>query len=209
MQIQDKADKRIKRLSLTAVGREKVAELVDIHNKWLCDIMTCLSVEEQKQFENYCERLLAAAPLVLFSPMNGEVLPLENVEDEVFSGGILGDGIAVEPTEGKLFAPCDGTVENVADTGHAVGITSDSGCEILLHIGIDTVKLNGKYFDIKIKEGQKVSKGDLLIEFDIEKIKEAGYKTTSPVIILNSDDYKIIKTDISTIASNDKILEIE
>ncbi len=162
-----------------------------------------------KEIEDESDRK-SAEPLTLYSHMNGSLLQLEDTEDPVFSDGILGDGIAIEPTEGKLFAPCDGTVENVADTGHAVNITSDSGCEILLHIGIDTVKLNGKYFDVKIKDGQKVQKGDLLVEFDIDKIKEAGYKTASPIIILNSDDYsKITKTDALKITSDNKILEIE
>ena len=152
----------------------------------------------------------ATAPLVLYSPMSGKLLRLEDVEDEVFSGGVLGDGIAVEPTEGKLFAPCDGTVEDAADTGHAVSMISDSGCEILLHIGIDTVKLSGKFFDVKIKSGQKVRKGDLLIEFDADKIREAGYKITSPIVILNSDDYgRIAKAGGAEIAAGEKILEIE
>ena len=155
-------------------------------------------------------RSFMPATQILYSPMNGEVLPLEKVEDEVFATGVLGDGIAVEPTEGKLFAPCSGTVENVAETGHAVSLRSDNGCEILLHIGIDTVKLNGKYFDVKIKDGQKVRKGDLLVVFDPDKIKDAGYQTTSPMTVLNSDHYrKVTKSDAAKITAGEKILEIE
>ena len=152
----------------------------------------------------------ASEPFALYAHMNGKVVPLEQVEDEVFSGGVLGDGIAVEPTDGKLFAPCDGTVENVAETGHAVSMTTEGGCEILLHIGIDTVKLNGQFFDIKAQDGQQVRKGDLLVVFDTKKIKEAGYKLTSPMIVLNTDDYgKITKTDAAEITAGEKILEVE
>lgn len=151
-----------------------------------------------------------AKPILLYSHMNGTLVKIDDVEDEVFSTRVLGDGIAVEPNEGKLFAPCDATVENVADTFHAVSLSTENGCEILLHIGIDTVKLNGKYFTVKVKDGQKVQKGDLLVEFDIDKIKEEGFKTTTPIIILNTDDYsKISKVDVSDISVGDKILEIK
>lgn len=127
--------------------------------------------------------------IILYSHLSGEVIPIERVEDEVFSQKILGRGIAVEPTEGKLYAPCDGVIESVFDTRHAVSITADSGAEILLHIGIDTVKLEGKYFEAHTKNGQRVKKGDLLISFDMEKIRGEGFKLTTPMIICNSEDY--------------------
>ena len=127
--------------------------------------------------------------IILYSHLKGKVIPLEKVEDEVFSQKILGEGIAVEPSEGKLYAPCDGVIESVFDTRHAVSITSDSGAEILLHIGIDTVKLEGRYFKSHIENGQRVKKGDLLISFDMEKIRGDGFKLTTPMIICNFGDY--------------------
>ncbi len=125
----------------------------------------------------------------LYSPLNGEVIAIENVEDEAFSSKALGNGVAVIPTEGKLYAPCDGTIATLFPTGHALGILSDDGAEILIHIGMDTVQLEGKYFTIKTKNEKYVKKGELLIEFDIEKIKEAGYDITTPIVITNSTDY--------------------
>lgn len=146
----------------------------------------------------------------LYSHLSGTIVKLEDVEDEVFSAKILGDGIAVEPSEGKLYAPCDGKVDMIFDTKHAVNLVSDSGCEILLHIGIDTVKLNGEFFETHVSDGQQIKKGDLLITFDIDGIKNAGYKTTTPMIICNTDDYNSI-TPIAngSISAGDKILEIK
>lgn len=126
---------------------------------------------------------------VLCAHMSGEAVPLENTGDEVFSGKILGDGIAVEPSEGRLYAPCDGTVVSVADTLHAVNIVSNNGCELLLHIGIDTVKLNGRGFNAHVKNGDTVKKGELLISFELELLKTEGYNTVTPMIICNTDDY--------------------
>ena len=95
----------------------------------------------------------------------------------------------MEPCEGRLYSPCDGKIDSVFDTKHAINIVSEDGAEILLHIGIDTVKLEGKYFEAHVSDGQRVKKGDLLITFDMDKIKEAGYKLTTPMIICNADDY--------------------
>lgn len=145
----------------------------------------------------------------LYSHLNGTVVKLENVEDEAFSSKALGDGIAVEPTEGKLYAPCDGKVDMVFDAKHAISIISKSGCEILLHIGIDTVKLGGKFFEAYVSDEQEIKKGDLLISFNIDEIRKAGYKTTTPMIICNSDDYGSIKSVASgRISAGDKIIEI-
>ena len=146
----------------------------------------------------------------LYSHLSGNVVALENVEDEVFSAKLLGDGIAVEPVEGKLYAPCDGKVEMIFDTKHAVNIVSESGCEILLHIGIDTVKLNGEHFEAHVSNGQKIKKGDLLISFDIDGIKNAGYKTTTPMIICNTDDYNCInQMAAESVSAGEKIIEIK
>lgn len=142
-------------------------------------------VKPQKS-ENNAEN---AKQITLAAHLNGTVVPLAEVDDEVFSTGVLGEGIAIEPDEGKLYAPCDGKIDTVFDTKHAVNIVSEDGCEILLHIGINTVKLEGKPFTVHVNEGDSVKKGDLLVSFDIRQIKDAGYKTTTPMIICNSDDY--------------------
>lgn len=145
----------------------------------------------------------------LYSHLTGDIIDLSNVEDEAFSSRVLGDGIAVEPTIGKLFAPCDGKIDSLFETNHAVNLISSGGCEILLHIGIDTVKLNGAYFKPHIAEGDFVKKGDLLISFEIEKIKSAGYKITTPMIICNTDDYSSIKRIAGgSVTAGDKILEL-
>ena len=136
-------------------------------------------------------------------------MKLENVEDEAFASKVLGEGIAIEPSDGKLYAPCDGKVEMIFDTNHAINIVSREGCEILLHIGIDTVKLNGKYFKAHVSDGQEIKKGDLLISFDIEGIKDEGYKTITPMVICNTDDYSSVNPEVSgTISAGEKIIEI-
>lgn len=127
--------------------------------------------------------------IVITSPIQGEAKDLEEVEDEVFSGGVLGNGVAILPTKGEVVAPCDGKVMTFYPTGHAMGIKSDDGAEILIHIGMDTVKLEGKYFTPKIKQGDSVRKGQVLLTFDIEGIKKAGYSILSPIIITNGGDY--------------------
>ncbi len=126
--------------------------------------------------------------ITLASPLSGDVVPITEVGDEVFSAKILGDGIAIEPTEGKLYAPCDATVEGVFETSHAINLLSDNNLEILLHVGIDTVKLGGAHFTSHVKNGQRVKKGDLLMSFDIEAIRKAGFKLTTPLVICNSSD---------------------
>lgn len=126
---------------------------------------------------------------LLHAHINGKVVPLEQVPDEAFSGKVLGDGCAIEPTDGKLYAPCDGVIDTVFDTCHAVNMRSDQGAELLLHVGIDTVKLRGKYFTAHVQDGQQVKTGDLLLSFDADKIRQAGYQLTTPLIVCNSEDY--------------------
>ena len=134
----------------------------------------------------------AVSPAVLAAPLAGAVVPLAEVSDEMFAGKVLGDGIAIEPTEGRLVAPCDGIVTGVFHTGHIVNIRSDDGCKILLHIGIDTVKLNGRFFSAIARAGDRVRKGDLLVRFDIGGLRMSGYRLTAPMIICNSADYTAV-----------------
>ena len=126
------------------------------------------------------------------SPMNGTVIPLSEVPDAVFSSEMLGKGFGVEPSEGKAYAPVDGEVTTVFDTKHAIGLMSKHGVELLIHIGMDTVKLNGKGFDVKVKTGDQVKAGDLLAEFDMDLIKGEGYPVTTAVVVTNTDDCKKI-----------------
>lgn len=126
------------------------------------------------------------------SPMNGTVIPLSEVPDAVFSSEMLGKGFGVEPSEGKAYAPVDGEVTTVFDTKHAIGLMSKHGVELLIHIGMDTVKLNGKGFDVKVKTGDQVKAGDLLAEFDMDLIKGEGYPVTTAVVVTNTDDCKEI-----------------
>lgn len=148
----------------------------------------------KSNLEDYMEagKDTGSRAVILGAPMNGTLIALDQVKDEAFASGAMGDGIAVEPAEGKLYAPADGSVSSVFETGHAVGLTTDEGAEILLHIGIDTVKLKGKGFTAHIKEGDRVRKGDLLISFDRKAIREAGFSLTTPMIICNMEDYEEI-----------------
>lgn len=127
--------------------------------------------------------------MVLVSPLEGKVVPLAEVPDQVFASGVLGKGVAVEPSVGKLFAPADGTITTLFPTGHAVGLTTTDGAEILMHIGMDTVSLDGEGFEAAIKQGDTVKKGDLLVSFDIEKIKAAGLPVITPVVVTNTNEY--------------------
>ncbi|MGG7058223.1 beta-glucoside-specific PTS transporter subunit IIABC [Clostridium nigeriense] len=129
----------------------------------------------------------------IVQPMEGKVISLKEVNDETFSKELLGKGFAVIPSNGKCFAPFDGTVKMIFPTKHAIGLVNDKGIELLIHIGLETVELNGNYFTSHIKEGQKVKKGDLLIEVDIDKVKELGYDMTTAVIVTNTNEYENIE----------------
>lgn len=148
-----------------------------------------LANQDESPEPNTPESSQAGQSQLLHAHMNGKVVPLEQVPDEAFSGKVLGDGCAIEPTDGKLYAPCDGVIDTVFDTCHAVNMRSDQGAELLLHVGIDTVKLGGKYFTAHVQDGQQVKTGDLLLSFDADKIRQAGYQLTTPLIVCNSEDY--------------------
>lgn len=146
---------------------------------------------------------------VLTSPIKGEVKALSEVKDEAFSTGALGKGVAIEPQEGKVVSPVDGTLTTLFPTLHALGITSDSGAEILIHIGMDTVKLEGKHFTAKAKQGDRITKGQVLVEFDINAIKGEGYSVTTPVVVTNSDKYlDVIETDKKEINYKEDLLTV-
>ncbi|WP_437615440.1 beta-glucoside-specific PTS transporter subunit IIABC [Erwinia sp. V71] len=127
-------------------------------------------------------------------PLKGELIALEEVDDKIFSSGVVGQGVAVIPSEGRVYAPVDGEVAHTFDSGHAIGLRSTSGAEILIHIGIDTVQLQGEHFTVHVAEGDIIHSGQLLIEFDIEAIQRAGYQLVTPVVITNPDAYRGVET---------------
>ncbi|MCR4650355.1 MAG: glucose PTS transporter subunit IIA [Lachnospiraceae bacterium] len=149
--------------------------------------------------KNEATESASASEMIITSPLNGTAIPLTEVPDETFAGEILGKGIAIEPSEGTVYAPCDADVTTLFPTNHAIGLTTEDGVELLIHIGIDTVQLDGKGYKAFVAEGEHVSKGQRLIDFDTRVIEEAGYKTVTPIIVTNTDDY----ADIEALASGD------
>ena len=145
----------------------------------------------------------------LTSPVNGTQIPLSEVADEIFASEMLGTTVAVEPADGKIVAPCDGEVSNIFETGHAVCITTESGGELLIHIGIDTMKMDGKGFTKKVSDGDKVHAGDILVEADLEEIKNAGYQTTTMMILTNTDEFgNVTKAEPAEAKTTSKVMTL-
>ena len=145
----------------------------------------------------------------LTSPVNGTQIPLAEVADETFASEMLGATVAVEPADGKIVAPCDGEESNIFETGHAVCITTESGGELLIHIGIDTVKMDGKGFTKKVSDGDKVHAGDILVEADLEEIKNAGYQTTTMMILTNTDEFgNVTKAEPAEVKTTSKVMTL-
>lgn len=186
--------------SLVAAGVSMVIAFVLTYFFWSDD--TVEAAEEESSS-------LVQAPITVGSPMSGKVVPLAQIKDEAFSSGALGLGVGIEPTNGKVVAPFDGTVMTLFPTKHAIGLISDEGAEILIHIGLDTVQLNGEFFQSFVSQGDRVSKGDLLVEFDIKKIQEAGFSTQTPVVVTNKDDFlDIIETGEQNVKSGEDLLTL-
>ena len=147
---------------------------------------------------------------ILYSPLEGTAIALSEVKDETFASGVLGKGMAVIPTKGEVKAPCDATVSMVFDTKHAIGLATDDGLELLIHIGLNTVELEGKYYTVHVSDGDEVKKGQTLITFDMDKIKEAGYDTTTPVIVTNSDDFaEVVQLRAGKVDNASRVLEVK
>ena len=142
----------------------------------------------------------------LCAPVAGNAVPVAQVPDATFAEEMLGKGIAIEPTEGKILAPCDATVDMMFETGHAISLVADFGAEILIHVGLETVSLKGEHFTIHCANGDKVKKGQLLIEFDIDAIKAAGFNTITPMLVCNSADYATFKTNVNKAVTNDDVV---
>lgn len=144
-----------------------------------------------------------------YAPMAGKAVPITEVPDPTFAEGLLGNGIAIEPSEGKVYAPCDGTLDTVFPTGHALTIIADNGAEILIHVGLETVSLEGKPFTIHAANGDTVKKGQLLIEADLEAITAAGLPIITPMVICNTDVYPKFKTYTGKDVTNaDTVIEL-
>ncbi|WP_334352045.1 PTS beta-glucoside transporter subunit IIBCA [Companilactobacillus sp. HBUAS56257] len=166
---------------------------------WKNEVTTDTNKEEVEK-ENVSEEL--------DTPVAGKVVALSEVPDDVFSQGLLGKGVAVIPSEGKLYAPADGQIEMIFDTKHALGMKTNTGAEVLFHIGLDTVQLNGKFFDVKVEKNQVVKKGDLLVEFNLEEIKKAGFNPITMMIVTNQDQYSVDKTETDSEEELQPVLNI-
>ncbi|MBO5098047.1 MAG: PTS glucose transporter subunit IIA [Agathobacter sp.] len=147
---------------------------------------------------------------VIGAPLKGEVVESSAINDPTFAEEMLGKGLAIKPAEGKVYAPFDGTVAMVFDTKHAISLASDKGAEVLIHVGLDTVMLKGEHYTAHVENGAVVKKGDLLLEFDMAAIAEAGYDTITPVVICNTDDYKdIVRMTGNRVEPGEPVMELE
>lgn len=143
------------------------------------------------------------------APVAGEAVASSEVNDPTFAEEMLGKGMAIKPTAGRVVAPCDAIVDMMFETGHAVSLTTEDGVEMLIHVGIDTVNLQGKHYTVHCKAGDKVKKGQLLIEFDKDAITAEGYDTITPVVVCNSDDFAAFETVTGkTVAEGDTVIRL-
>ena len=157
----------------------------------------------------FFKKLFGKALDELCAPVAGNAVPVSQVPDPTFAEELLGKGIAIIPTEGKVYAPCNATVDTMFETGHAVSLVADCGAEILIHVGLETVGLEGKPFKIHVANGDKVKKGQLMIEADLEMIKAAGLPVITPMLICNTDDYTTFNTTTGKDVTNaDVVIEL-
>ena len=157
----------------------------------------------------FFKKLFAKPVDSFYAPMAGKAVAITEVPDPTFAEGMLGNGIAIEPAEGKVYAPCDATVDMMFTTGHAVSLVADCGAEILIHVGLETVGLEGKPFTVHAANGDKVTKGQLLIEVDLEAVKAAGLNTITPILVCNTPDYPTFNTKVGKDVTNaDVVIEL-
>ena len=151
----------------------------------------------------------AVNPNHIYAPLAGQAVPITEVPDPTFSEGLLGNGIAIIPSDGKVYAPCDATVETMFSTGHAVALSTTTGAEMLIHVGLETVGLNGAPFTIHVKDGDKVKKGQLLFEADLDAIQAAGLPIITPVLVCNPDDFTTFNTTTGKdVTAADVVIEL-
>lgn len=145
----------------------------------------------------------------IFAPVAGEVVEMKNIADTAFSEGILGFACGIEPSDGRIFAPCDGNIIQTSDTSHAIGIKAENGVELLIHVGIDTVDMHGNGFRLAVTSGEAVKKGQLLITAELEKIREAGHPTTVVTVVTNFEEYANVKlTALGRIEVGSPLIEV-
>ena len=155
---------------------------------------------------NFFKKLSGKNTDNLYAPMAGKAVAITEVPDPTFAEGMLGNGIAIEPAEGKVYAPCDATVDMMFTTGHAVSLVADFGAEILIHVGLETVSLEGKPFTVRVANGDKVKKGQLMMEVDLDAVRAAGLPTITPVVICNTDAYPTFNTIVGKDVTNDDVV---
>ncbi len=152
------------------------------------------------------DKIFQGNRIEIASPIKGKIVPIDTVSDPAFAQEMIGKGVAILPEDGNFYAPADGTLAVLFPTGHAYGINTVDGAEVFVHIGIDTVKLNGEYFDIKAKQGDTVKKGDLIVTVDLEGVKAAGYDIVTPVIISNPDKFSKIEKKDGNVTAGDAVV---
>ena len=151
-----------------------------------------------------------AMPHNIMAPVRGRILPLQEIPDDAFASGILGQGVGIVPSEGRIYAPCDGRISTFFPSGHAIGIATDGGAELLMHVGLGTVTMNGEGFSPKKQQGDTCRKGELLLEFDIDKIREKGLNPVTPVIVTNGDKFsEVIPTTQSEAGPQDVVIALK
>lgn len=155
------------------------------------------------------DRLFQSSKITICSPVAGELVPIGKVNDPVFAEEMVGKGVAVMPADGRFYAPANGEIAALFPTGHAFCILTEKGAEILIHIGLDTVKLNGEYFTIHAKQGDKVKKGELIVEVDLEGVKNAGYEIITPVMVTNPDKFAAIEKKEGAVEAGDPAIVME
>ena len=171
------------------------------------DVETVALTKEEAKKAATGQKNIQPQKEVLVTPVAGQVLPLSEAGDAAFAEGIMGHGVVVVPSKGEVVAPADGIVMTLFPTKHAIGLLTDAGAEVLIHVGIDTVQLDGQYFETFVQQGDHVKKGQKLLSFDIEAIKAAGYSTETPVIVTNTPSYeKINVTDQEMVSGQDMLL---
>ncbi len=157
----------------------------------------------------FFQKILGKSKNELGAPVSGEVIALTEVNDPTFAMEMVGKGVAVRPTANGIAAPCGGKVDMVFETGHALTLIADCGAEILIHVGLDTVNLKGEHFSVKVKSGDKVIKGDLLLEFDREAIAKAGFDTVTPMVVCNPEHFATFETHTKkTVIAGDTVIEL-
>ena len=182
------------------------AEVPEVKTEEIAETKETQSAAEQKETVQQNE----TKAQILYSPLEGTAIPLSQVKDDTFASEVLGKGMAVVPVKGEVKAPCDATVSMVFDTKHAIGLATDDGLELLIHVGLNTVELEGKFYTVHINDGDEVKKGQTLITFDLEEIKAAGYDVTTPVIVTNSDDFSEVKQlKEGTVDNQAEVLEVK